>query len=420
MVILIYAIAVIFIIACVIKGITYCDAAKYAAMREMLAGVSDFLQDTVYFDCDANSGIAIDNKNRKICVLRQYEFAKFEAHVVDFHDIIASEIIVDGNVAVKAVRGDQLPAGATDRPEQPSSQVRSVDLRLTLARTGQPTHQVKFMGHLRARRNDTMYNAAIVEASRCHESLTIFMEESVTQKGESTDSRGDVPPSAEEEVSMELSVPGEPKKSAVSPAEPSVAESTDKGFERLAGTIGTSEAYGATLFRQGKRRGKVPPRDCPAYDWASKQWGEEYEGQFSKFFKEGYWAFKQHSLENAKEIQAWQVGHHAGKKIRNGVFGLVILLFAGWIFWPPQSAGLHLNTKDSAKLSDTVVNAGDFADQAAERAREVEREVFEEAEDFMIRTGMIKPYKRCPECYENIHLKAKTCPYCRTKQKRRY
>jgi len=89
------------------------DAKKQQAELAKTASISfnsnNFSATQKLVDCSGLSGIAIDESRKKICLLEyEYTGGYFQRKIIDYRDVLASEIEEDGVVVTKTQRGSQI------------------------------------------------------------------------------------------------------------------------------------------------------------------------------------------------------------------------------------------------------------------------------------------------------------------------
>lgn len=174
---------------------------KKKGMEEKLAELDDFIPTQKIMGNDGNSGIAVDEERKKICLIRQ-NLGSVDLDVLTYRDILSSEIFEDGITITKTSRGSQLGGaligglvlggvgaiiGGLSSKKKSSDKVNRIDLQITVNRTSSPIHNINFM-NVEAKKNGIIYYDAIKQARHWHGLLDVLIKradsEDIAKEGE--------------------------------------------------------------------------------------------------------------------------------------------------------------------------------------------------------------------------------------------
>lgn len=161
---------------------------KKKGMEERLSALEDFSPSQKIMGEDGNSGIAVDEGRKKICLIKN-TFGNILLDVVTYRDILSSEVFEDGVTITKTSRGSQLGGaligglalggvgaiiGGLSGKKTSSDKVNRIDLRITVSRTNSPVHDINFM-NVEGKKNGLIYNAAMQQARHWHGLLEVLI-----------------------------------------------------------------------------------------------------------------------------------------------------------------------------------------------------------------------------------------------------
>jgi len=161
---------------------------KTKAVDEHLGCFKDFSATQKVMGSDGNTGLAIDEQRKKICLIdhRQQEVtSRFFA----YKDLLSSEISEDGATVTRTVRSSQIGGaligglalgglgaviGGLSGETQTSGTVKRIDLRITVDDTKNPLHDINFL-YLETKKGDFFYRKAIQEARHWHGLIEVLI-----------------------------------------------------------------------------------------------------------------------------------------------------------------------------------------------------------------------------------------------------
>ncbi len=162
---------------------------KKESMVEKLSSLHDFSSTQKIMGDDGNSGIAVDEKRKKVCLIKQSgEGVKLD--VISYQDILSSEIFEDGVTITKTVRSSQLGGvligglvlggvgaiiGGLSGKTAAADKVNKIDLRITVNRTSTPNHDINFM-NIEVKKQATVYTSAMEQARHWHGLLEVLIK----------------------------------------------------------------------------------------------------------------------------------------------------------------------------------------------------------------------------------------------------
>ena len=132
---------------------------KKNAMEERINSLKNFTTTHGALGNDGMSGIAIDEKRKKICLTKHHR-GKIILDVMSYKDLLTSEIFEDGATITRTSRSSQAGGallgglalggvgaviGGLSGKKISSDNAKRIDLRLTVNRTDSPVHDINFM-----------------------------------------------------------------------------------------------------------------------------------------------------------------------------------------------------------------------------------------------------------------------------------
>lgn len=137
-------------------------------------------------------GIAIDEKNKKICLITYNNLSKLiDLCVLEYKDILSSEIFVDGVTITKTSRSSQIGGaligdllfgsvgaviGGLSGGKVSSEEVKKIDLQIVVNRTSNPIHDINFL-NTKCKKNGITYNKAMEKVRHWHGLLAILIKQ---------------------------------------------------------------------------------------------------------------------------------------------------------------------------------------------------------------------------------------------------
>ncbi len=162
---------------------------KKKGMEEKLAELNEFTPSQKIMADDGNSGIAVDEGRNKICLINNY-LGNIELDVLEYRDILSSEIFEDGVTITKTARASQLGGaligglalggvgaiiGGLSGLKTSSDEVNRIDLIITVNRTSNPIHKINFM-NVEGKKNGIIYNISMQQARHWHGLLEVLIK----------------------------------------------------------------------------------------------------------------------------------------------------------------------------------------------------------------------------------------------------
>ncbi len=182
---------IIFVVGIVVVGVIQVinTSNKKKAMDDHLGIIKDFSATQKIMGSDGNTGLAIDEQRKKICLIdhRQHNVT---TRVFVYKDLLSSEIFEDGATVTKTVRSSQLGGaligglalggvgaliGGLSGKTQTSGKVKRVDLRLTVNDTKYPLHDINFID-LETKKDGFLYKQAIQQARHWHGLIEVLIK----------------------------------------------------------------------------------------------------------------------------------------------------------------------------------------------------------------------------------------------------
>ena len=130
-------------------------------MEEKLNGLDNF-NATQKVIPDVKTGLAIDEKRKKICLIK-YNNGNIALDTMPYNDVLASEISENGNTITRSSRSSQLGGaligglalggvgaiiGGLSGKTVSSDNVQRIDLHLIVNRTNSPVHSINFFENI--------------------------------------------------------------------------------------------------------------------------------------------------------------------------------------------------------------------------------------------------------------------------------
>jgi hypothetical protein len=183
------------IIFCVAAGILFVivqailTTKKKKGMEIKLGSLNNFSATQQIMGNDGNSGIAVDEGRKKVCLIKQI-IGNIELDVIPYRDILSSEVFEDGETTTKTARGSQLGGaligglalsgagaiiGGLSGKTTSSEKVYKIDLRITVNRTSNPIHDINFM-NVEGKKQGIIYTVAMEKARHWHGLLAVLIK----------------------------------------------------------------------------------------------------------------------------------------------------------------------------------------------------------------------------------------------------
>ncbi|WP_119966699.1 SHOCT domain-containing protein [Simplicispira lacusdiani] len=175
------------VVVAVIQAINTSNKKK--AMDDHLGGIKDFSTTQKVIGSDGNTGLAIDEQRKKICLI-DHRQQNVTTRVFVYKNLLSSEIFEDGATVTKTVRSSQLGGaligglalggvgaiiGGLSGKTQTSGKIKKIDLRLTVNDTTNPLHDINFLD-LETKKDGFIYKQAIQQARHWHGLIEVLIK----------------------------------------------------------------------------------------------------------------------------------------------------------------------------------------------------------------------------------------------------
>ncbi len=175
----------------IIVGITQVIATnnKKKDMESRLNSLSDFSPTQQFMGCDGNSGLAVDEPRKKICLITNSAGGVSE-RIISYKDILSAELFEDGTSVTRTVRSSQVGGavvgglllggvgaiiGGLSGKTETSGKIKRIDLRLIVNDTNAPLHDVAFM-NTESKKDGIIYTQANKQARRWHGIVEVLIK----------------------------------------------------------------------------------------------------------------------------------------------------------------------------------------------------------------------------------------------------
>lgn len=165
------------------------DLVKKKDMEEKLRWLDGFSATQQIMSLNGNSGIAIDERSKKVCLIQRTK-GNFKLDVVSYSDILSSEIFEDGKTITKTSRSSQLGGtilgglalggvgaiiGGLSGDTTSSKKVEHIQLRIVVNRPSNPIHDITI--YYGVMEMISGYDAAMRKARHWHGLLEIIIKQ---------------------------------------------------------------------------------------------------------------------------------------------------------------------------------------------------------------------------------------------------
>lgn len=199
----------LFIAAAVVVGIVQAinTSKRKQEMESKLKSLPDFNPTQQVMGCDGNSGLAVDEKRKKICLITN-NGASVSQRVIYYKDIFSVELFEDGTSVTKTVRSSQIGGavvgglllggvgalvGGLSGKTETSGKIKRIDLRLIVNDTNAPLHDVAFM-NVEGKKDGIIYTQAIQVARRWHGIVEVLIKRADSEDRSLQNSERQTPP----------------------------------------------------------------------------------------------------------------------------------------------------------------------------------------------------------------------------------
>ncbi|GEM_PF-1290321 len=168
-----------------------CQNDNRKIMASLVGKLTDFNSTQQLISFDGMSGIAIDNQRKKVCLLKN-NTQKIYAQIINFNDIISSEIHEDGQTTSRTSRSSQIGGtlvgglllggvgaviGGLSGNTIYTDKIHKIELIITVNDTLQPLHIITFL-NVELAKNSTFYNQIINGARHWHAIIDVIIKQS--------------------------------------------------------------------------------------------------------------------------------------------------------------------------------------------------------------------------------------------------
>jgi hypothetical protein len=175
-------------------------ARKQMQIENRLKIIVNFTPTQQVIGCDGECGIAIDEQQKKICIVYLHSHV-----IISYKDLLSSELFEDGVTVTKTVRSSQIGGaliggvllggvgaiiGGLSGKTQNSGKVKRIDLRLTVNDTMNPIHDINFL-NVETKKNSTNYQQAMQRARHWHGLIEVLIKRAEVEDKETT--KGSIP-----------------------------------------------------------------------------------------------------------------------------------------------------------------------------------------------------------------------------------
>lgn len=172
-------------------------------MELKLKSIDDFNSTQQIIGCDGKSGLAIDEAQRKLCLITN-NGTSVSQRVIGYKDILSVELFEGGTSVTKTVRSSQIGGalvgglllggvgalvGGLSGKTETSGKINRIDLRLIVNDTNAPLHDLAFM-NFADKKDGIIYTQAMQMARRWHGILEVLVKRAdAEEKGFDTKDR---------------------------------------------------------------------------------------------------------------------------------------------------------------------------------------------------------------------------------------
>ena len=194
------------ILLIIVLGVVACVAGLIAAgnagkkFGAAIARIPNFSSSWLYLSADMRTGIAIDQSQRKVCLLEKINSGNFSHKVLAFDDILGAELFEDGNSITKTVKSSQiaraavggvllggvgLVVGGLSGKQVHHEKVKRIELRLTVNDMARPNRDICFC-NLETTRGSMAYNQFSNVAREWQSRFEVVIKSCETQAAQPT------------------------------------------------------------------------------------------------------------------------------------------------------------------------------------------------------------------------------------------
>lgn len=203
--IFIAAMVVIVLVGLVVQAVK--TSKRKQEMESKLKSLPDFNPTQQVMGCDGESGLAVDEPRKKICLIT-HNGAFVSQRIINYKDIFSVELFEDGTSITKTVRSSQIGGvvvgglllggvgalvGGLSGKTETSGKVKRIDLRLIVNDTNAPLHDVAFM-NVGGEKDGIIYTQAIPVARRWHGIVEVLIKRADSEEKSLQNSKRQIQP----------------------------------------------------------------------------------------------------------------------------------------------------------------------------------------------------------------------------------
>jgi len=160
-----------------------------------LSNIPQFTVSKEYINDNGNSGIAIDDNRKKVCFITNIN-KTIISKVVEYKDVLSSEIIEDGQNIIKTSRGGQLGGailggvlaggvgaviGGLSSSHTSSTKVYNLALQIVIKDTKKPNYVINFI-NFEIEKSNPHYKTMIEQARYWHSIMSVIINQAETEE----------------------------------------------------------------------------------------------------------------------------------------------------------------------------------------------------------------------------------------------
>lgn len=168
---------------------------KQVEISTALQSLNNFSVTQVVVSEDGKTGLAIDENKKKLCFANCLN-GKVSLDEIGYQDILASEIVENGETVTKTSRGSQVAGavigglvfggigavvGGLSGNTKSSSRIRTLDLQVTVKNVRTPIRVINFLNH-ETNKNSVHYTSALKAATHWHGIISVLLKEIEVEK----------------------------------------------------------------------------------------------------------------------------------------------------------------------------------------------------------------------------------------------
>lgn len=202
----------VFILVIVIAVfIVYSISQRKKAMLDTLTSLPGFEASQSYMGEDGNSGVAIDDINRKICLIN-YDGDNIKTRIISYRDVLSTELLVDGNELVRTSRTSQIGGailggiiaggvgaiiGGLSGSKTSTQKVKNISLLVVVNDSSEPTHLINFLDS-ECKKDSFLYRNSIGQARHWQSLISVLIKQADEEDKKNAINNSEVFSSADE------------------------------------------------------------------------------------------------------------------------------------------------------------------------------------------------------------------------------